>query len=171
VPTGKKGEAVHQPISPAGPDDDRRECGFTLVEVVCVLAILAIAAAMIVPQLPRGTSRAQLESYAIATAALLKADRNVALRTGTSVATEIDARTRLVHSGASERFVRVPDDVDIDALLAARCSRDHAGRSIRFFASGMSCGGVIALSRQGFSYEVRVNWMTGGIEVVAHNRT
>ena len=135
------------------------------------MAILTIAATMIVPHLPRGTSRARLESYAIATVALLKADRNAALRTGTAVVTDVDVRERLIRSGASDRFVRLPEDVEIDALLAARCSQDRTGRIIRFFATGMSCGGVIALSRQSLSYQVRVNWMTGGIEVVAQNRS
>jgi len=162
---------VLQRISPAGQDDDHHERGFTLIEIVCVIAILAILAAMIMPQLQRGTSRARLESYAVATAALLKADRNAAIRTGSSVATEIDAAARLVRSGSNERFVRVPDDVEIDTLLAARCSERRAGRTIRFFSSGMSCGGVIALSRQNVAYEVRVNWMTGAVEIVARNRT
>ena len=40
------------------------------------------------------------------------------------------------------------------------------GRTISFFATGMSCGGTITLSRLGAGYEVRVNWVTGGIEVV-----
>ena len=168
---GKKAAPVQQLTSPAGRDDDLRDRGFTLIEVVCVVAILAILAAMIMPRLPHGTSRARLESYAIATAALLKADRNAAIRTGTSVGTEIDAGSRLVRSGASDRFVRVPDDVDMDALLAARCGERRRGRTILFFSSGMSCGGVIALSRQNVSYEIRVNWMTGGVEVAARNRT
>ena len=30
----------------------------------------------------------------------------------------------------------------------------------------MSCGGVIALARPGMGYEVRVNWLTGGVEIV-----
>ncbi len=41
-----------------------------------------------------------------------------------------------------------------------------AGRSIDFFPSGMSCGGTIALARPGMGYEVRVNWLTGGVEIV-----
>jgi len=30
----------------------------------------------------------------------------------------------------------------------------------------MSCGGVIALSRPGMGVEVRVNWLTGGVDIV-----
>ena len=51
-------------------------------------------------------------------------------------------------------------------MLAARCNQRPAGPTIRFFASGMSCGGAIALTRLGVGYQVRVNWLTGGVEVV-----
>jgi general secretion pathway protein H len=30
----------------------------------------------------------------------------------------------------------------------------------------MSCGGTIAMARPGMGYEVRVNWLTGGVEIV-----
>ena len=72
-----------------------------------------------------------------------------------------------LRSGATGRTVRVPDDVRFDALLAARCNQRAAGPTIRFFASGMSCGGAIALTRLGVGYQVRVNWLTGGVEVVS----
>jgi len=144
--------------------------GFTLLELVCVIAIVAILAAIVVPALPRGTSRARLESYAIETAAMLKADRNAAIRNRVQVVTEVDAPLRTVRSGASGRVIRVPDDVAFDAVLAARCNQRAAGPTIRFFASGMSCGGAIALTRLGVGYEIRVNWLTGGVEVVPHDR-
>jgi general secretion pathway protein H len=62
--------------------------------------------------------------------------------------------------------VRLPDDVAVEATLAARCNHRASGSAIHHFASGMSCGGVIALMRAGEGYQVRVNWLTGGVEVV-----
>jgi general secretion pathway protein H len=145
------------------------QSGFTLVEIVCVLAIIGMLAAIVLPALPPGTSRPRLEGYAVETAALLKADRNAAMRRRAEVATLVDAPRRTVRSGASSRAVRLPADVNVEALLAARCNNRPAGSSIRYFASGMSCGGVIALTRLGVRYEVRVNWLTGGVEVVSVN--
>jgi general secretion pathway protein H len=142
------------------------EDGFSLLEVVCVVAIISIVAAIILPAVPGGTSRARIEAYALETAALLKADRNAAIRRGIEVVTEVDAGTRSVRSGAFRRIIRVPDDVVLDATLAARCGDRGTGNTISFFASGLSCGGVIGLSRHGVGYQVRVNWLTGSVEVV-----
>ena len=167
----RKGEPVRQPISPACPNDrSQREAGFTLLEVVCVLAIFALLAAIALPALPRGTSRPRLESYAVAAAALLKADRNAALRRQTEIATEVDSRSRLIRSGATGRVVKMPDDIMVEALLSARCDQGSVGSTIKFFPSGTSCGGVVALSISSLGYEVRVNWLTGGVDVVPFNR-
>jgi general secretion pathway protein H len=144
--------------------------GFTLIEVVAVVAIVTMLAAIVVPALPRGTSRARLESYAIEAAALLKFDRDAAVRNRVQVVTQIDAPARVMRSGATGRTIRVPQDVQFDSLLAVRCNQRSAGATIRFFSSGMSCGGAIALTRLGVGYQVRVNWLTGGVEVVAIDR-
>jgi general secretion pathway protein H len=142
------------------------ERGFVLIEILCVVAIIGMLAAIILPAIPRATSRAKLESYAVATAVLLKADRNAALRRQIQVTTEVDAEQRSIRSGVTGRVIRLPNDVSLDALLASRCADRVAGRSIDFFPSGMSCGGVIALVRPGMGYEVRVNWLTGGVDIV-----
>jgi general secretion pathway protein H len=147
------------------------QAGFTLFEVVCVIAVMAALAAILLPSLPRGTSRARLESYAIDVAALLKADRNGALRRRVPIATELDPTARTVRSGATGRVVTLPQDVGFNAVLARRCNQRVAGPTIRFFPSGMSCGGVVVLTRPGVGYEVRVNWLTGGVEVVQQSRT
>jgi general secretion pathway protein H len=142
------------------------ERGFALIEMLCVLAIIGLLAAIILPAIPRATTRARLESYAVETAALLKADRNAALRRQIRVTTQVDAAGRSIRSGVTGRTIRLPNDVSLDAMLASRCADRNAGRAIDFFPSGMSCGGTLALTRPGMGYEVRVNWLTGGVDIV-----
>jgi general secretion pathway protein H len=153
-------------LSAARAEDICDARGFALIEILCVLAIIGLLAAIILPAVPRTTTRARLESYAVETAALLKADRNAALLRQVRVATQVDAEGRSIRSGVTNRTIRLPGDVVVQAMLASRCADRAAGRSIDFFPSGMSCGGVIALGRPGIGYEVRVNWLTGGVEIV-----
>lgn len=142
------------------------EAGFTLLEMVCALAIVGLMAAVLLPAIPRQTSRTRLEAYAIETAALLKADRNAAIRRRLDVTTQVDAPSRSLRSGASGQTVHVPEDVRFETLLPRNCDNRPVVASISFFASGMSCGGVIMLARLDAGYEIRVNWLTGRIEVV-----
>jgi general secretion pathway protein H len=142
------------------------EDGFTLLEIVCVMAIISILAALILPAIPRGTSRTRLEAFALQTAALLKTDRLAAMQRRMRVATELDPISRSIRSGATGNSIVLPRDVGFDALLASRCNQRAAGRTIDFFPSGMSCGGTIALLRPGGGFQVRVNWLTGGVEIV-----
>lgn len=128
--------------------------------------MIGLLAAIILPAFPRGTSRARLEAYAVETAAILKGDRNAARRSGSMIATQVSAEARLIRSGSTSRTLRLPLDVSLETLLAARCAGRAVGSTIDFLPSGMSCGGVIVLTGSAMKYEVRVNWLTGGIDVV-----
>jgi len=145
------------------------EDGFTLLEMVCILAIIAMLAAVLLPNIPRDTSRPRLEAYAVETASLLKADRTAAIRHRVQIATQIDAGARSLRSGSTGQILRVPDDVVFDAILPKRCNERPAFSTISFFPTGTSCGGTIMLSRLGAGYEIRVNWLTGGIEIVPNS--
>ncbi|HEX4553697.1 MAG TPA: prepilin-type N-terminal cleavage/methylation domain-containing protein [Xanthobacteraceae bacterium] len=147
----------------------KAEAGFTLLEMVCVIAIVAMLSAVLLPNFSGATSRPRLEAYAVQTASLLKADRTAAMRRRVAVATQVEASERWLRSGATGRVLRVPDDVSFSAILPVRCNDRPALSTISFFATGMSCGGTIVLSRLGAGYEIRVNWLTGGIEIVPRN--
>jgi general secretion pathway protein H len=142
------------------------QAGFSLMEMVCAMALIAILAAVLLPMAPRQTSRARLQAYALETATLLKSDRNAAIRAGADVSTLVDAPSRAIRSGATSQTIRIPDDVRFDALLPRTCQQRAVLSTISFFADGMSCGGAITLARLDMAYEIRVNWLTGRIEIV-----
>ena len=145
----------------------RGRAGFTLLEMVGVIAVIAMLAAILLPSIPRATTRPRLEAYALEAAALLKADRTAALRRRAQITAQVDAPGRAIRSWSTGRILQVPDDVGFEAKLPLSCNERPARSTISFFATGASCGGTIVLSRLGTGYEVRVNWLTGGIEVVA----
>src|SRR5215471_11974637 len=93
------------------------EHGFTLLEMVCVIALIAMLAAVLLPLVPRQTSRARLQAYALETATLLKDDRNAAIARRVDVVTLVDAPSRAIRSGASGQILHIPADVRFDALL------------------------------------------------------
>jgi general secretion pathway protein H len=140
-----------------------------MLEVVCIVAIVALLAAILLPRIPAGTSRPQLEAYAIATASLLALDQSAAMRRHTPISTDIDASARSIRSGSTGRVLRIPKDVVFDAVLPKLCNRRPAVSTIGFLPSGMSCGGTVVMTRMGAGYEIRVNWLTGGVQVVARS--
>ncbi|MGJ5206099.1 pilus assembly FimT family protein [Bradyrhizobium sp. HKCCYLR20261] len=141
--------------------------GFTLLEMVCVLAIIALLASVALPYLPRQTSRPRLQAYALQAVTLLKSDRAASLRNGTRIDTQIDTSRRLIRAGGNATALRLPDDVDFQATLPRSCQHRPVPSTISFFPDGLSCGGAITLSRADLSLEIRVNWLTGRIDIVS----
>ncbi len=148
------------------PDGSSATAGFTLLEVICVVAIIGMIAAILLPAIPAGTSQPRLKAYAVEIASLLTADRTAAIRRQAPVAADIDALGRTIRSGADGQAVRLPADVEMTATLAARCNGRSSGSTIVFFASGLSCGGVVTIAHADVGYAIEVNWLTGGIEIV-----
>ena len=147
--------------------DERPDSGFTLLEMVCVVAVVGLLAAMAVPRPHAGTSRAGVEQLARRAASMLKVDRYAAVRARKTVTTNLNVRAREISSGSGRASLRVPDDVSITATVSTSCGATKDAASISFYADGRSCGGSLTFARDRAAYEVRVNWLTGGVEIVA----
>jgi general secretion pathway protein H len=139
-----------------------REAGFTLIEMVAVMLIIAIVAALAVAVVP-GSGRAQLKAAALETAALLRRERLGAIMTGRERAVSLDAERRIL-VGDGGAVVAIPRDVALDVIGVDEL---WSGRRAvaRFHPDGASSGARLRLSREGVAYEIRINWYTGGVAI------
>ena len=139
-----------------------RKAGFTLIEVVAVMLIIALVASLAITMMP-GTGRAQLKAVTLEAAALLRRERLGAILTGRDRHVSIDGERRVL-VGDGGGAVAIPRDVTIDLLGADNLSMDRSA-VVRFHPDGASSGAVLRLSREKAEYEIRVNWYTGGVSI------
>jgi general secretion pathway protein H len=149
--------SITDPVSIA-----ERRAGFTLIEMQAVMVIIALIAALVFAAIP-GTGRTQLKALTLQTEALFRRERLGAILTARSREVSIDGRYRAFVGDGGER-VEVPRDVTVDILGV---DEQWSGRQavVRFLPDGTSSGTVVKLSREGATYEVRVNWYTGSVLV------
>lgn len=147
--------SITDPVSIGG-----RKAGFTLIELQAVMLIIALVAGLVLAAMP-GTGRPQLKAVALQTEALLRRERLAAILTTHSREVSIDGQHRALVGDGGER-VEIPRDVTVDILGV---DEQWSGRQavVRFLPDGTSSGTVMRLSRDGATYEVRVNWYTGSV--------
>jgi len=140
-----------------------RKSGFTLLEVLAVMLIIALVSSLVVAVTP-GTGRAKLKALTMEIAALFRRERLGAILTGRDREVTLDGERRAFVGDGGDAIV-VPRDVVVDLLGADEL---WSGRQavVRFHPDGASSGTVLKLAREGAQYEVRVNWYTGGVAIV-----
>jgi general secretion pathway protein H len=139
-----------------------RRAGFTLIEVVAVMLIIALVSSLAVTMMP-GTGRGGLKALTLETAALLRRERLGAVLTGRDRQVSLDGERRVL-VGDGGNVLAIPRDVVLDVLgIDALWSGRQA--VVRFTPDGASTGAVLKLSRENAAYEIRVNWYTGGVAV------
>lgn len=137
--------------------------GFTLLELLVVLALFALALLVVPPMFSSGAPQVELKSTARVFASQLRRARSQAIARNAEVTFELDVegrRYRLVGDGATGT---VPEGLTL-SLVTAESERIGSSRgSIRFYPDGSSTGGRITLGRGERSYLVDVDWLTGRV--------
>ena len=153
---------MDRPLQPRPRTRSSDSAGFTLIEVVAVMLIIALVASLAVTKMS-GTGRAGLKALTLEAAALLRRERLGAVLTGTDRQVSLDGERRaLVGDGGD--ILAIPRDVALDVLgIDALWSGRQA--VVRFTPDGASTGAVLKLSRENAEYEIRVNWYTGGVAI------
>jgi general secretion pathway protein H len=143
-----------------GPGEGRAAGGFTLLELLLVLAILALVTAVAVPALTSPSDSVRLRAASEELSAALRLARARAIARNREVAVVIDAESRSIHvQGASAQHLASDIFVQLTIAESERATPTRGG--FRFFADGSSTGGDIVLGLHGRELRLCVDWLTG----------
>lgn len=142
------------------------ERGFTLVEMLIVMAILALILAVVPPLFSSSLSSATLRAAARDVAAGLRSARSEAITLNQEVRFRLDLEAHSFTIGDDKTALSLPSDVDIVLFTATSETVDGQAGSIRFFTDGSSTGGGITLIDEDRKFEVMVDWLTGRVTIL-----
>jgi general secretion pathway protein H len=141
-----------------------RQSGFSLLEVLLVVAILAIASVLAATAMTGGFDGIQLRSSAKEIAAQLRYTRAQAIATGTSQSFTIDPRAH-AWTAPNDRHGEIPKKLAIVFTGAREVQPREGEGAIMFFADGASTGGRVQLSIKRAAWNVDVTWLTGEVRL------
>ena len=144
-----------------GPD---RSSGFTLLELLAVLAILGLALALISGYKPPWSRGLGLEATAAELAAGLRLARSEAIVGNRPIIFDLDLIGHRYRIGAAPSR-RLPADLSIELLTISGEARSAGEGDIRFHPDGSSTGGRISLIDGQRRIGVGVDWLTGRVSV------
>ena len=142
----------------------RHAPGFTLIEVLVVLALIAAASALAAGVVTGGFAGLRLRSSANTVAAQLRYTRAQALATGEAQRFVIDPRAHRWNAPRGHHG-DLPPTLGI-AFIGARETQPSAGQgAIVFFPDGASTGGRVQLTAKKAAWNIDVAWLTGEVKV------
>jgi general secretion pathway protein H len=152
---------------PGGSADSQPcEAGFTLIEVLVVIAILGLAAAILVARGPLRSPGLEARAAASEVAQTFRLGRSRAIAADRPVTVMLDPRShRLLLDGALQPAL--PVWLPVTAVMADGTKPRLA--IFGFSPDGSATGGTVALGLPGRRILVAIDWLTGRVEIANGN--
>ena len=142
----------------------KSRAGFTLVELMVVMVIVALMLALIGTSISRSVSGAEMRTAARKVAASLRYTRTKAILTKSEQVFLLDAETGQ-YTAADRETASLPEGLQVELNTARSELTSETAGGIRFFPDGGSTGGNVRLEANGRIYRVNVAWLTGEASV------
>lgn len=140
--------------------------GFTLLELLIVLMIMGLVAALTIPTFGSGVSNTALKGAARDVAAGLRLARGQAIAQRTEATLELDVAARSFRVPPDPRVHTLPPGIDLKLFTAQRDLVNDQVGALRFYPDGGSNGGRITLASGERKFDVDVDWLTGRIAIL-----
>jgi general secretion pathway protein H len=140
------------------------EDGYTLLELLIVMAILAMMAGMTLTRLPGIRDGPRFEAAVRDIGNMLRLARSTALADGRAVAFWIDVdRKQYGIEGGPQKAVAL--DQAVLTVYSASEERMRANEArILFFPDGSATGGVIEIATGSRHASLNIDWLTGNVD-------
>ena len=148
----------------------QRDAGFTFIEVLVALAIIGAAVLLVAPAARTSLSPQLLRSTASDMAALARATRAAAIRSGGERVLSVDLARRTIFSDGIRGPRSIPAHLGLDVAVAGGEVGADGVRHIRFLPTGGSSGGRITLQDGVRTAAIEIDWLTGGARVATAAR-
>ncbi len=145
-----------------------RSCarGVTLLEILVVLSIMAVLAALVLPAFTGGVSTSELKGATREIAAGLRLARSEALATRKETRVILDLEHRSFQVERDPRTHALPKEIELKLFTAQSDLVSDKVGAIRFFPDGGSNGGRVTLAAGERRFNVDVDWLTGRVVIL-----
>jgi general secretion pathway protein H len=145
--------------------DGRRggqDAGFTLIEVIVVLAVLGMVAGLVLARGPQRSAALEMRAASSAVAQTLRVARTRAIMSNQRVTVAFDPRAATLRVGTAAAR-SLPPGIAMSVITTADLAGAQAG--IAFLPDGSSSGGRVQLARGAQHVQIGVDWLTGRVSV------
>jgi general secretion pathway protein H len=139
--------------------------GLTLIELLIVLVIMGVIAAITIPIFGSGVSTTELKSAARDVAAGLRTARGQAIGQRTEAVLLLDVAGRAFSVPPDTRVHRLAPGIELKLFTAQRDIVNENVGAIRFYPDGGSTGGRVTLAAGERKFDVDVDWLTGRVAI------
>ena len=137
-----------------------KQRGFSLLELLVVIILIAIMMALVGTSISRSVSNAELRSASRGLLAALRYTQTHAIVSHQEQILTIDMEN-LSYQPPDREAVKFPEGIEVSMVTAqSELLSDQVG-GIRFFPDGGSTGGQITVHVKKRQYEINIAWLTG----------
>ena len=142
-----------------------RQAGVTLLELLIVIALMGIVAALVVPMFGGPVSTSELRATARQLAAGLRLARSEAVSERRETFLVVDVAGKRFKVDREAREHALPSKVDLKLFTAQNDLVSENVGAIRFYPDGGSNGGRITVAAGARKFNVDVDWLTGRVAI------
>ncbi len=136
--------------------------GFTLVELIAVIVLLAIATAVVTVSFSKSLESAKVRAASRDLVAALRYTRGQAIVKGMQEVLLLDLDNN-TYTAPGKPAVKLPKDMTLGLTTAETEQTGANAGGIRFFADGSSTGGHVSVFQGQREWRINVAWLTGDI--------